>query len=371
MTESAPQDQLLDTFRYLCNTDNVNKQLSKQDVDEMRSILKQIPTPAVVNSDPTQHGVRTLPKFADRLKQRLETDSSVAGPDMSMDVEGDPQAIPEDTASHISMGSHASTQSRRRRPETDEQRKMKKNYLIILNQLKQEGHSLTQEYTLDDPLHEIKDEVDQIYSGKECSSWVNKWKSYIEQGSSVVEMGSMFIPKTPIQLQGLHEKIQKIHTSQQVDIDWQRLYYSMRRRKASNPILALIIAYGVAIASTHGSNWLNAKLKNMGLGGGNVGGAGGGGGGLDIMGLIQGMFSGGGGNQGGGLNLGALFGGGGSHQGGRPPRANIPTPMNMNDLPSVQSPPHHNPNNNSIPSPMNPPNPNGGQRPFKRRVFFE
>ena len=68
------KERLLDSFRYLCNTDTINKQLSKQDVNEVRSILKQIQTPAHVNMDPNQPMTRPLPKFTDRLNEKLDVD---------------------------------------------------------------------------------------------------------------------------------------------------------------------------------------------------------------------------------------------------------------------------------------------------------
>lgn len=318
------QERMLDSFRFLCNTDGVGKQLSTQDVDELRSMIKQIPTPLNVNSDPAP-AQAPLPKFTDRFKQRLQEEQTESGFEAEPsspkedgskseagsdeDVDDDETGSQSSKSSRRSQTSKSSGQShqslqRKRRPETHEQTKMKRNYLVILRTLQKEGYQPTQEFTMDDPLEEIKEEVDQYYMCKEATSFVSKWKGNVEVGASLVEIGAQFIPKQPLKLQGLQARIRKIHETKQVDIDWERIYYTYRRKKMSNPLWSLAIAYGLAMLSTSISNHASAKLGQVlgGVGGGGDGGGGGngGGGGLDLGGIIGSLFGAFGGAGGGG-----------------------------------------------------------------------
>lgn len=364
------QERMLDSFRFLCNTDGVNKQLSTQDIDELRSMIKQIPTPLNVNSDPTP-AQAPLPKFTDRFKQRLQEESrdgsDLPSPtEVETDEKGDGSehgsvSDDEDTSSVTSRGSKASRVSsmsrgsgreslpRRRRPETHEQTKMKRNFLVILRTLQKEGYQPTQEFTMDDPLEEIKEEVEQYYMCKEASSFVSKWKGNVEVGASLVEIGAQFIPKQPLKLQGLQARIRKIHETKQVDIDWERIYYTYRRKKMSNPLWSLAIAYGLAMLSTSISNHASAKLGQV-LGG--IGGAGGdgGGGGLDLGGIIGSLFG--------------AFGGGGGATSGTPGM-----PSMSSGLPGTDSPPEppSSPHQRPEPQPHQSVQPRRG---FKRNVFF-
>ncbi len=308
------QERMLGSFRYLCNTDSVNKQLSTQDVDELRSMIKQIPTPLNVNSDPTPTQ-SSMPKFTDRFKQRLQEESNGRensevglepasptdvdakdGSDSGSDA-GSETGENSSVASQVSGDSRKSRASsssqrsnpRKRRPETHEQTKMKRNFLVILRTLQKEGYQPTQEFTMDDSLQEIKEEVEQYYMCKEASSFVSKWKGNVEMGASLVEIGAQFIPKQPLKLQGLQSRIRKVHESKQVDIDWERIYYTYRRKKMTNPLWSLAITYGLAMLSTQITNYASAKLGSV-LGGGGQSQGGDGGGGLDLGGIIGSLF---------------------------------------------------------------------------------
>lgn len=375
------QERMLDSFRVLCNADGVNKQLSTQDVDELRSMMKQIPTPLNVNSDPAP-AQAPLPKFTDRFKQRLQEEQtksesesghgeseaepsspkedgskSEAGSDE--DVDDDETGSQSSKSSRRSQTSKSSGQShqslqRKRRPETHEQTKMKRNYLVILRTLQKEGYQPTQEFTMDDPLEEIKEEVDQYYMCKEATSFVSKWKGNVEVGASLVEIGAQFIPKQPLKLQGLQARIRKIHETKQVDIDWERIYYTYRRKKMSNPLWSLAIAYGLAMLSTSISNHASAKLGQVlgGVGGGGDGGGGGngGGGGLDLGGIIGSLFG--------------AFGGAGGGGGGAMPSMSSGLPgTDPSPAPDVPSSPHQRPQ-------PQPHQAHGPRRGFKRNVFF-
>lgn len=364
------QERILDSYRYLCNTDSVNKQLTAQDVEQVRSILKQIQTPANVNFDPAELNDNAnggLPKFTDRFKQRLKEKQQEQTIESEPNDESTPQLenedVPEqeedskseasetrsDTSSLHTIDSKRSQKSqrshehRKRRPETYEQRKMKKNFLIILRKLEQEGYHPTQHYTMDDPLQDVKEEVEQYYMCKEASSFVSKWKNNVEMGAGFLEMGSQFIPKQPLKLKGLQSAIKRTHDSKQVDIDWERIYYMYRRKKMSNPLWSLAIAYGLAAISTCVGNYVGKKLGLDESGNGGGGGLGGG-----LGGIVQSL-------------LGGLMGGGNKKE--------QSMPSMVNELPTHTQPPNqpfrspHQPqmNENELPRPV-------GR--FQRRVFF-
>lgn len=308
-TSGVDQERLLDSFKYLCNTDSANKQLTPQDVDEVRSILKRIKTPAHVNSDPVLQQKSSM-KFTDRFKQYMQEKDAKEATEEGLEGEGlmhPPQdrakEKEEDTTSESGSVSSSSSSSlsrvssraeeppRKRRPETYEQQRMKKNLLVILNTLRQQGYQPTQDYTMQDSLQDIKEEIDQYYMCMEATSFVSKWKNNIETGASMVEIGAQFIPKQPLRLQGLQSKIHEIHESKRVDMDWERIYYTYRRKKAANPIMSLAIAYGLALLSTHVSNYAQYKLNSV-LSGVDGGGGKGPLGGLDLGALLQGFLGG-------------------------------------------------------------------------------
>lgn len=395
------ESRLLDTYRYLCNTDSMNKQLTTQDVNEVRSIMKQVQTPLNVNCDPIAERQTSLPKFTDRFRRHLERSDKRGGEqsDKQSGVEQDdgqktppdelaesePQdenaalasengddTVDDDRASITSRTSGASRSSasshhrsrRKRRPETYEQTKQKKNYLIILNSLMKEGYTPTQKYTMRDSLQDIKEEIDQYYTCVEASSYVAKRKANVENGAEWMETGtsiwSLFNPKQPLQLQGLRARIKEVHDSKQVDVDWERIYYTYRRKRMESPLWALAMTYGSAIISTTLANYATKKLNNLG------GGGGGGGEANPLGGIIQNL-------------LGGLFGGGGQ-------KASSGMPSMVRDLPTTSTPaftrstrtPH------SAQSPPTPftqppqpptypsPQPTQGQAPrrFQRNVFF-
>ncbi len=339
----AKQERLLNSFRFLCNNDGPNKQLSLQDVEEVKSILKHIPTPLNVNSDPGTSQKTSLPSFTDRFKERLaraqepntenenEATDGEAGEGHMADSEGEDgqsdgsgsdaesvqstksrgsqkssgtnrsrgsQKSRESRGSHGSGGERDGTSSRKRRPETYEQRRQKQNFLRILRKLEQEEkYHPTQDFTMEDSLQDIKDEVEQYYMCKEATSFVSKWKNNVEMGAGVLEVGVQLIPKQPLKLRGLKNQIRKVHESKQVDIDWERIYYSYRRKKAANPFWSLAMTYGFAMLSTQFNNFIAAKFtKVVGGDGGSGGGGGGAGGdaglgGIDLGGIIQTLFS--------------------------------------------------------------------------------
>lgn len=361
--DEAFQERVLNSFRYLCNTDSVNKQLSTEDVDELRSMIKQIPTPLNVNSDPTPTQT-SLPKFTDRLKQlqRERDDEDDEKPidanenSHSDDEESVGSAGSRETAgsarSRTSKGSERSAGSARsvgsaksrkssrriRRPETYEQTKLKRNFLVILRTLQKEGYQPTQDFTMDDPLEDIKEEVEHYYMCKEATSFVTKWKNNVETGASLIEVGAQFIPKQPLKLQGLQARIRKVHDSKQVDIDWERIYYTYRRKKMTNPLWSLAITYGLAMLSTQITNYASAKLGSvLGGGGANNNQESGG---LDLGGILGSLFG--------------AFGGAPQTQG---------MPSMTSGLPGGVDPPSQP----QSPRPQPQPQPRRG---FKRNVFF-
>src|SRR5579872_2067656 len=161
------QERLLETFRYLCNNDSCQKQLTQQDVQEVRSMLKQIQTPLNVNFDPESEDAKPLPTFTERLRAKDEQEHETDEDDKKSeeddgDDEDDASVDRQSTASRRSDRSAQSDRSgrsdgvRRRRPETYEQRKLKQNYLVILRKLEKDGYEPTQKFTMDDSLQDIK-----------------------------------------------------------------------------------------------------------------------------------------------------------------------------------------------------------------------
>lgn len=394
------ESRLLDTYRYLCNTDSMNKQLTTQDVNEVRSIMKQVQTPLNVNCDPIAERQTSLPKFTDRFRRHLEQsdkrsmeqsdkDQTKTPPDeldespqenetqddVALASENGDDTVDDDRVSITSGTSHTSRSSRsgsghhrrKRRPETYEQTKQKKGYLGILNTLIKEGYTPTQKYTMRDSLQDIKEEIDQYYTCIQASSYVAKRKANVENGAEWIETGtniwSLFNPKQPLQLQGLRARIKEVHESKQVDVDWERIYYTYRRKRMESPLWALAITYGSAIISTTLANYATKKLNSLG-GGGGAGGSGA----ADnpLGGIIQNL-------------LGGLLGGGGQ-------KASSDMPSMVRDLPTTSTEPSRRgvpvgnpfgPSGFGRPQPPQPPTypspphtQGAAPRRFQRNVFF-
>lgn len=279
MAANALNPKLVEHFRYLCNTDSVNKQLGPQDIEDIKQMIKGIKTPMNVNSDPMTNNPSSMPSFSSKFKQlspviepkTMEEDPNADKPfNEEAEQEGEPEEgelgsegeeEPEDGED---LGSEES--ERRPRPETFEERNQKRNKLHELQSMGVQTYC-----TMESTLFEIDDEIKKIQDIRKRTSFVTQWKGYVETGASVCEIGSMFLPKQVLHLQGLQERIQQVHKSGQVDLDWERIYIMYNRKRESNPILAVAIAYVVAIVVVHFLNWAEKKGKGIGAGGGGSG----------------------------------------------------------------------------------------------------
>jgi hypothetical protein len=226
------------------------------------------------------HNPSSTPSFSSKFKQlspviepkTMEEDPNADKPfNEEAEQEGEPEEgelgseDEQGEDGEDDLGSQASSE-RRPRPETFEERNQKRNKLHELQSMGVQTYC-----TMESTLFEIDDEIKKIQDIRKRTSFVTQWKGYVETGASVCEIGSMFLPKQVLHLQGLQERIQQVHKSGQVDLDWERIYIMYNRKRESNPILAVAIAYVVAIVVVHFLNWAEKKGKGIGAGGGGSG----------------------------------------------------------------------------------------------------
>lgn len=247
----------------------------------------------------------------------------------------------------------------------------KRDYLIGLEKLKQQGITLTKQYTMNDPLVDIQYEFERHNTNMEGLRKVETSKSYIRISAVVIITANHFLGRK-LALDGWLERLNAELESPKYFLPLEEMYRSMHRRGPPSPWLSLAIMFASSLVFTHCDNKYNITGHGnypsaSGLGTSPppkpTAGAGGGGGIGGLMSSLGGL----GGVMGMMGNLGNIFGAGTP---GTPGATNGPGPVTLNPTsapppppptaPAAHAPPAHTqppayPTKPHIPTPSGPP----------------
>ncbi len=194
--------------------------------------------------------------FKEAVRQHMQSDARSGIPEPSVAFaprrESQPVGAPQDKDEENRETNDSGAVEMPPAPRTNEsiqnKRREKQRYLILLEKFRlQHGIRMTQEYTMDDPLEDIRFEAEQHQANLDTISTVTMMREGLKAGLMMIVMANnRFGPF--LHLDGFSQNLNDLS---KLDPALERLYYQFFRKTERSPLMEILMMVGGMVVMSH------------------------------------------------------------------------------------------------------------------------